>query len=97
MDKVAKDAKFPQPFVVVRGEVRNLHDGFMCVEGKVVCEVPLDSIPYILLCVFYTFNLQYTQGCTNFYSFMEYLFLGVTPPKRSKLQHFITSITNASS
>ena len=58
--------------------------------------MPFDEIPYTLLCAFYGFNIQYTSGCTNFYSFFEHIFLGVTPPKRSKLNHFITSVTNVS-
>ena len=93
-DVEAKKIEHPQPAVLVRGETKKPHDAYICTEGQVLCSIPLDEATYALLCVFYTFNMQYTSGCTNFYSFLEYIFLGVTPPKRCKLQHFITSITN---
>ena len=88
----AKKATSPQPVVIVRGdEFKDLKDAHIPIEGQLLCSVPLDNVPYYLLC---TFNLQYTHACTNFYSFLEFLFLGVNPPKRSTLRHFITGIQN---
>ncbi len=62
---MAKDAKSPQPVAILRGDISKIQDGFICIEGKVVCELPLDSIPYILLCVFYTFNLTINADGKN--------------------------------
>jgi hypothetical protein len=62
----AKKLEFPQPVVLVRGEESTPKDSFICTEGQILCEVPLDEIPFILLAVFYAFNMQYTIGCTNF-------------------------------
>ena len=69
-------------------------DAYIAIEGQVLCKVPILELPFMLLSVFFIFNMQYPCGCTNFYSFLEFIFLEVTPPKRSRLQHFITSLTN---
>ena len=47
--------------------------------------LPLEKAPYILLAAFYVFNMQYMSGCTNVFSFLEYLFVDVPVPKR---RHF---------
>lgn len=90
----AKMQLHPQPTIVIQGEVNNMKAAYIAVEGHILCKVPVKQLPFMLLFVYYVFNLKYPSGCSNFYSFLEYLFLGVTPPKRSKLQHFLTSISN---
>ena len=42
-----------------------------------------DHCPGVLMAAFYA---QYTPGCTNFYSLLEYFFVGNKLPKWSKLQ-----------
>ena len=91
----AKAIKLPQPVVIVRADnIVKPKDAYIVTEGQVLCQMPMEDIPYCLLCAFYAFNMQYTCCCINFYSFVEHLFLGVEPPKRVKLQHFLTSISN---
>ena len=90
----ASGVKFPQPVIIIRGSFKDPKDCFIATESKVLSQVPLLEIPYILICAFYALNMQYTDSCTNFYSFFEHLFLNISPPKRSKLNHFITSFTN---
>ena len=94
MNSEAKKLVGPQPIAIVRGTVGNPKDAYIAVDSEVLCQVPLDIIPFILLCAFYVFNIHYTPGCTNLFSFLEFYFLEVTPPKRGKLQHFITCIAN---
>ncbi len=78
-----------QSVAILRGEISKIQDGFVCIEGKVVCELPLDYFVFFILLIC---NIR--MAAPIFFLFLEYLFLGVTPPKRSKLQNFITSITN---
>lgn len=92
----ARNQIHSQPIAIVRGVTENPKDAFIVTEGQLLLKVPLEKIPFILLTTFYVFNMQYPSGCTNFFSFLEFFFLDVTPPRRSKLQHFITSITNVS-
>ncbi len=82
--------------MIVKGEIAKPIHAFLCIEGIVLCEVPLDEIQFILLCAFYIFNMQYTNSCMNFYSYMEHICLDLPLPKRSKLQHFVTSVINTS-
>lgn len=69
-------------------------DAYITTEGQILCKVPVLEVPFVLLSVYYIFNMQYPSGCTNFYSFLEHMFLDVAPPRRSRLNHFITSVTN---
>ena len=88
---MAKSVPFPQPCLIVAKSGEEFKYTYVATEGQVLCKVPV-----VLLCVFYALNMQYTHGCTNFYSFLEHLFLDISPPNRSKLQHFITTMTNIS-
>ena len=90
----AKSIGFPQPAIILRGNFFHPRDAFLVIEGQMLCKVPLLNIPYVLLCAFYSFNMQYTYSCNNFYSFLEYYFLNGNIVKRSKLQHFITCLNN---
>ena len=65
-----------QPCVVVRGSLEDVKDAFLVAEKKIICKVPPIEVPLALLATFYTFNMHYPQGCTNFYTFFECLFLG---------------------
>ena len=94
MNLEAKNQVHPQPVIIVRGEKNRIKDAFIVTESHLLCKVPVLELPFLLLATFYIFNMQYPSGCTNFYSFLEFFFLGIEPPKRSKLQHFITSISN---
>ncbi len=90
----ARHLEFPQPAIILRGNFMHPRDAFLVVERHLLCKIALEEVPFALLSAFYTFNMEYTYSCNNFYSFLEYFFLGCNIPKRSKLQHFITSITN---
>ena len=92
---MAKSVPFPQPCLIVAKSGEEFKYTYVATEGQVLCKVPAEKAPFVLLCVFYALNMQYTHGCTNFYSFLEHLFLDISPPKRSKL-HFITTMTNIS-
>ena len=70
---LAAKALPPHPCLIVerRGEVPK--DTYLATEGQILSN---EQAPFVLL---YTFNMQYPSGCTNLYSFLEYLFLEITP------------------
>ena len=91
----ARHLEFPQPAIIVRGSFMCPRDAFLVAERQLFCKVAvIGEVPFALLSAFYTFNMEYTYSCNNFHSFLEHYFLGFNIPKRSKLQHFITSIAN---
>ena len=69
--RAAAEVSTPQPCVVV------VKDAFLVIEKQIVCRIPdLTDLPAVLLAAFYTFNLHYTEGCSNLYSFFEVTLLG---------------------
>ena len=72
----SKTLLLPQPIALVRGELKT-PEMLLFLLSQSLCRAPLENLPYILLCSFYAFNVQYSNGCTNFYSFLEYIFLNL--------------------
>ena len=61
------------------------------------CKVPLAEIPLALLAAFFSFNMHYPQGCTNFYTFFECFFMGKkTPNKKTRLASILAHIAKLS-
>lgn len=84
-----------QPCIVVRGLMESPKDAFLVVEKKPLCKVPLQQLPLALIAAFYSFNMHYPQGCTNFYTFFEWLVLGKkVPNKRTRLSSVLARIDN---
>lgn len=88
----AEKAPRPQPFVIVRGTSRCIKDAFLVCEKMVLSKIKPFDLPIILFAAYYVFNMQYCSGCTNFFTFLEVLFINAAPPKRAKLNHFINMI-----
>ena len=87
----AKDLA-PQPCLVAVGTPTNCKAVFLSCEETILCEVPLADTALLILATFSVFNMHFTPGYSNFYFFLEYHFLGSKPPKRTKLQNFITML-----
>ena len=60
--------------IIVRGKANDPKDAYLATEGQLLCMLPLEKAPYVLSAAFYAFNMQYTAGCTNFYSFWSICF-----------------------
>lgn len=68
---------------------------FLIVDKIVVCEVKnFIEIPLYLLSALYSFNICYTPGCTNFYLFLEFVFLNFTGKSPSSVKHFIAALSS---
>ena len=65
-----------QPCVLVKGQVSSPLKAYLVVEKEVLCEIVMKEVAAALMCAFYTFNMQYTPGCNNLYSFFEKIFFG---------------------
>lgn len=84
-----------QPCVVVRGSLQEPKDAFLVIEKRVFCKISLAEIPLALLAAFFSFNMHYPQGCTNFYTFFECFFMGKkTPNKKTRLASILARIAN---
>ena len=57
------------PYAVVLGGHKDPKQAFMVIDGKIMCEIPIDDIPIYLIAVFYIFNICYPTGCQNFGSY----------------------------
>ena len=51
--------------MTVRGSVAETKDAFLVAEKVVICQVPIPSIPIVLLGSFYILNMEYTPGLVN--------------------------------
>ena len=94
----AKDAvqRVPtaQPCIVVRGVLDSIKEAVLVVERKMVTTFPCKELPAILLGAFYVYNMHYTDGCKNLYSFFEVVFLKHTKPtKKTRLSAIIAKLS----
>lgn len=81
--------KFVHPVVTVRGSVEQPREAFLICEKKILSQIPGEDAALVLFATYYAFNMQYPQGCSNIFSFLEVLFLEATPPKKTKLLHIL--------
>lgn len=82
----------PPPVVMVRGTQVKVKDAFLICEKMVLARIDAVDIPLMLFATYYAFNIRYPIGCTNFFSFMEVIFINATPPKRARLQNFVNML-----
>ena len=78
----------PQPVIIIRGTCTEPKDAYLVCEKLVLSKFSPADVPLMLFATYYVFNMHYCSGCTNFFTFLEVLFLNVAPPKRAKLNHF---------
>ena len=61
----------PHPMVIIIGDHKDPVQAFLVCEKKILCEISTKDIPVSLLMPYYTFNMCYPKGCSNFYTFIE--------------------------
>ena len=75
---IAAKKEFPQPCVIMRSnsqDFQNITNVFLVIEKDIYCEIPASEVAVALMCAFYVFNIQYTPGCSNIFTFLEFAFL----------------------
>ena len=50
-------------------------EAILVAERELLCKVPIQDIGLLLLSTFYVFDMQYTPGLINFYTFIETILL----------------------
>ena len=73
---VSAENKIVTPYIMVVGTWQQATQAFLVVDKQVVMDVAISDIPLILMSAFFVFNIQYPNGCANFYTFMEVFTLG---------------------
>lgn len=86
--------KIPQPVIAVRGSLLNPKDAFLVVEYRILSKITdMKMCCLALLSSFFVFNMHYTETLTNFYTFLECLYLGQPPPKsKTKVRNLVSLI-----
>lgn len=86
-----KDQK--EPYVLVLGSFKLPKQAFLIVDDEVVSEIEIQDIPLALLSSFSVFNICYTKGCNNVYTFLERALLNLyhkeVPPS---IDHFLAAL-----
>ena len=83
----------PQPYLLSTGDINCCNQLFLIVDCEIVCEVPMDCIPFILLLSYFVYNICYVKGCANMYSFFEVIFLDANADKSpASIKHFLTAL-----
>lgn len=66
-----------QPCLITRSDHEDgtVKDCFLIIEKKVICKVDVKYAIFVLFSSFFVFNVNYPIGCSNFYLFLECIFL----------------------
>lgn len=87
--------KLLTPVAIVKGTLSEPKEAYLAIEKEVICCVPINEIPLILLASFYVFDMKYTQGVSNVFLFLENYFLGFKVPKeKTKIYNFISQLAH---
>lgn len=83
-----------QPCLLIKGKLEKIEDAFLIIEKDVLTKIKPTDAPLVLLGAFYAFNMHYTEGCKNFYSFFETVFFNKNrPAKKTRLAAILAQLT----
>ncbi len=84
-----------QPCIIVRGQLDQFEEAVLVIEKKLVTTFNPKEAQLLLLGAFYTFNMHYTKGCSNFYTFFKVVFLNKKEPsKMARLSGIIARLSS---
>ena len=82
-----------QPCIIIRGRITAVKEAILVVERIAVATCPPKDLPLLLVGAFYAYNMHYPEGCKNFYTFFEIVFLGrKKPAKKTRLSAIIAKL-----
>ena len=84
----------PQPVILIRGSVQEPKEAYLATDKVILCKLSMENALLALMAAFYSFNVQYTPGCTNFFSFIDTYFLDHKMPKRSRISNFLAQLNS---
>ena len=88
MKAVARAVPSPQPCIVARASDGNVKDAFLVIERSPLIKKisVLKSCSLVQFSSYYAFNVHYPDGCCNFFTLLEVLFLNrKVPPRKPRL------------
>ena len=93
MSEAVASVLVAQPCVIIKGKLSgDIKEAILVVEKKIVCSFPAKDTILILVSAFYVFNMHYTVGCTNLFSFFDVLFFKQNKPKKTRLAAVIAKL-----
>ena len=93
LKSVVKEKGQLEPYLLVNGTIEEYGQIFLVVDLEILGEVPINIVPLILLSVFFVYNIRYPPGCSNMYSFFEFMFLNSKHDKYpSSVSHFYSTL-----
>ena len=70
-------------------------EAYLVVDKRIIDQVEIGDIPFVLMAAFFVYNICYPKGCSNFYSFLEIIALKYSPEKASPtVKYFLSRITD---
>ena len=78
MDESVKGMRISttQPCVIMKGVLgEGIKEAALFVHNKIINTFEPKNILIVLLSAYYSYNMHYTDGCVNFYTVLEVLFL----------------------
>ena len=62
-------------YIMFNGTVKEHGQAFLVVDKNIVNQVnSFGDIPFVLLAVYFIFNIKYPVGCINFFSFLKFCY-----------------------
>lgn len=75
---------------------QGIQETVLVVDNQEITTFNPTNIALVLLSAFYAYNMHYTEGCTNFYSALETLFLRrKKPARKTRLSAFLSRLARS--
>ncbi len=91
-----KDVPFPQPclWVVPSSTILGrINEVELVIEKEKIATIPAKKALLVLLSTFYAFNMEYTEGCSNFYTALEIIFFhSKRDPSKIKVNRLLAAL-----
>ncbi len=96
MSEVVEGREQAEPYAIVSEPTdapNSDPQAFLVTDRELITEVPLTDIPMVLTSAYFTYNICYPKGCTNFYAFMEVVPLNFPAYKAlPTVKHLLSSL-----
>jgi len=82
-----------EPYVLVLGSLKVPKQSFLIIDCEMVNEIDIQDVPLALLSCFFVFNICYTRGCGNVYTFLEHALFSLHHKKfPPSIDHFLAAL-----
>ena len=83
--------------IIVRENDGMVKDVYLVIErAPLINKVPIKDMLLVLFASFFVFDVHYPEGCCNFYSLLEVLFLDKKiPPRKPRLSALVSQLRDS--